>query len=285
VSNGGGGTLDGLGVTVRYDSGQPVGWLNVSIGAGTAPTTISAQPVTGSLSAGTYGATIDVTSSQASNSPQTIDVTFTVNAAPTPPSISLSTTSLSFQATAGGANPSATSVSVSNGGGGTLGGLGVTVRYDSGQPVGWLNVSIGAGTAPTTISAQPVTGSLSAGTYGATIDVTSSQASNSPRTIDVTFTVEPGLQPPTAPVLVKADVRKNHVQLDWEDRSSNETSFVVQRTQRLSSGWNAIATLPAGTKSYKDTDIDDDETYFYRIEACNAAGCSTSNVIEVEIDD
>jgi hypothetical protein len=174
---------------------------------------------------------------------------------------------------------------VSNGGGGTLGDLGVTVLYDSGQPVGWLNASIGAGTAPTTITAQPVTGSLPAGTYGATIEVTSSQASNSPQTIDVTFQVAPGLQPPTAPVLVKADGKKNHAALEWEDRSSNETSFVVQRTQRQSSGWNAIATLPAGTTSYKDFDVDDDETYFYRIAACNAAGCSTSNEIEVEIDD
>jgi hypothetical protein len=174
---------------------------------------------------------------------------------------------------------------VSNGGGGTLGGLGVTVRYDSAQPAGWLSVSIGAGTAPTTITAQPVTGSLSAGTYGATIEVTSSQASNSPRTIDVTFQVAPGLQPPAAPVLVDADVDDDEVELEWQDRSNNETSFRVERSKNLNSGWATIATLPAGSKKYTDKDVDDDEVYFYRIAACNAAGCSTSNVIEVEIDD
>jgi hypothetical protein len=41
----------------------------------------------------------------------------------------------------------------------------------------------------------------------------------------------------------------------------------------------------AGTEKDTDKDVDDDEVYFYLIATCNAAGCSTSNVIEVGIDD
>ena len=45
-----------------------------------------------------------------------------------------------------------------------------------------------------------------------------------------------------------------------------------------------IATLKANSKDYRDTTVDDDETCYYRVSACNADGCSVSNVVSVEID-
>ena len=61
------------------------------------------------------------------------------NASSSSPTISLSPTSLSFSATAGGSNPVAKNVTVSNSGGGTLASPTTTINYGSGS--GWLSVA------------------------------------------------------------------------------------------------------------------------------------------------
>jgi len=117
--------------------------------------------------------------------------TFTTAVDPnSPPSITLGATALAFTAAPGGANPAAQTVAITNGGGLPLTGLAVgTVTYGAGA-TGWLQApTLSATTAPATLTVQPVTGALAAGTYTATIPITSGVASNSPRTVTVTFTV------------------------------------------------------------------------------------------------
>jgi hypothetical protein len=143
------------------------------------------QPATGSLAAGTYTATVNVSSAGASNSPQSYTVSFTVNAAS--PAIALSPTSLNFSATVGGGNPSAQNVTVSNSGGGTLASPTTSINYSQGS--GWLSVNCTGSSAPYTCATQPATGSLAAGTYNATVSVASSGATNTPQTYTVAFTV------------------------------------------------------------------------------------------------
>ncbi len=340
VSNSGGGTLASPTTSTTYHSGS--GWLTVNCSGSSAPYTCSNQPATGSLAAGTYTATVNVSSSGASNSPQSYTVAFTVNsnstitigqttilstgdsgnankidafsatlsenatidsmsfyvttaagqlvlgiydatgpsagpgalkaytnaftptagwntqnvvtpvaltsgtywlaylpsnnslafvketssgscvhytytfgalpstystsptscgtvnfsfyATLTPtsgsPTISLSPTSLSFSATAGGANPSAQNVTVSNSGGGTLAAPTTQINYSQGS--GWLSVNCTGSQAPYTCSTQPATGSLAAGTYNATVQVSSSGATNTPQSYTVAFTVNSG---------------------------------------------------------------------------------------------
>ncbi|MCA9737368.1 MAG: choice-of-anchor D domain-containing protein, partial [Gemmatimonadetes bacterium] len=156
VTNTGGQTLSGLTATV---SAGAASWLSATLNGTTAPTSITVQPSTASLSPGTYSGTVTVTAPGAANSPQTVSVTYTVAA---PPSIVLSASARSFTAVQGGANPSSQSVNVTNGGGGTLDGLSASVSYGSGQPTGWLNASVGA-SAPTTLTLQPSVGSLGPG--------------------------------------------------------------------------------------------------------------------------
>ena len=116
---------------------------------------------------------------------------FTTVANPsTPPSITLGSAALAFSAAPGGANPTAQTVSITNGGGGTLSGLSVgAVTYGAGA-TGWLQApTLNSTTAPATLTVQPVTGALAAGSYTATVPIVSAGASNSPRTVTVTFTV------------------------------------------------------------------------------------------------
>jgi hypothetical protein len=195
VTNGGGGALSGLAIgTIGYSAGA-TGWLAAGISGTTAPATVTLTATLGSLVAGTYTATVPVTSSAngVTNSPQTVTVTFTVTAAP--PGIVLTPTSRTFTATAGGSSPAAQTVAVANGGGGTLSGLAIgTITYGAGA-TGWLAAGIGGTTAPATVTLTATLGSLVAGTYTATVPVTSSASgvTNSPQTVTVTFTVSAAL--------------------------------------------------------------------------------------------
>jgi hypothetical protein len=108
------------------------------------------------------------------------------------PAIGLSTATVNFAATAGGANPASQGVTVNNTSVGTLSGLAVgTIVYGSGAS-GWVAASLNQTTAPATLTLTATTGSLAPGTYTATVPVTSGVASNSPQNITVTFNLNPG---------------------------------------------------------------------------------------------
>ncbi|MGH7502669.1 MAG: beta strand repeat-containing protein [Longimicrobiales bacterium] len=278
VSNTGGGSLTALASAVTYGPGQPTGWLSAQLGGTTAPTTLILQPATGALTAGTYDANAAVTSSAASNSPQTVTVTFTIAAAPVPPAIRLSRVDITFRTTQGGANPGNQTANVTNAGGGTLSGLATAITYGSGQPTGWLTANLSNTTAPATLTLSAQTGSLAAGSYDATLDVSASGASNSPQSISVSFTVDP-VQPPIAPTNLNANGQGNMIRLQWTDNSDNEQTFEIQRNLLGPSGpWATIASVPANTTDYRDRNYIPGLTYWYRVLACNAAGCTSSNV-------
>lgn len=197
VTNAGGGTLSGVAATVGYASGQPSNWLTATLSTTTAPATLTLAPVLGSLGAGTYSATVAITSTATgvTNSPQSILVNFTVASTASAPTIALSSSSLSFATTTGGASPAPQSVSITNSGSGTLSGLSSSVTYQAGQPTGWLATSLGGATSPATLTITLTTGALAAGSYGAVVSVSSTTAgvTNSPQSISVNLTVATGV--------------------------------------------------------------------------------------------
>lgn len=84
-------------------------------------------------------------------------------------------------------------VTISNAGGGALTGLAVgTITYGAGAS-GWLSGNLSGSTAtPTaTLTLQATRGSLDVGNYTATVPITATGASNSPRTVTVTLSVVP----------------------------------------------------------------------------------------------
>jgi hypothetical protein len=186
ISNAGGGTLSTPTFQTSYSQGS--GWLNPSITGSSAPYTLQVvfQNTCG-LALGTYNATIQISSSGATNSPVNLPVTLQVGSGGSSPTISLSPNSLSFSGTVSGSNPAAQNVTVSNSGGGTLATPTTQITYGSGS--GWLAVTESGSSAPYTLSNQTTIGSLAAGTYTATVNVSSSGASNSPASYTVTLTV------------------------------------------------------------------------------------------------
>jgi len=118
------------------------------------------------------------------------------------PVLTLSPSSLLFNGVVAGTNPPSQAVTITNGGTGTLSGLSLGSVVYGGAATGWLQLSSLSATsaAPTaTFSVQPLTASLPAGTYSATIPVLSGSANNSPQNVSVSLTV-------TAPAIASVTV-------------------------------------------------------------------------------
>ncbi len=105
-------------------------------------------------------------------------IAFMAAPAALPPSISLSSLTLQFSSTVGGALPPSQTITVSNSGGGTL-------TWSAAASASWLTFSSASGTL--TVSVNPA--GLSANTYTGVITITATGASNTPQTISVTLTV------------------------------------------------------------------------------------------------
>lgn len=113
----------------------------------------------------------------------------------TTPALSLSSSTAGFSAVAGSANPTPQSISISNGGTGSLTGLAAgTIVYGPGQVGGWLAATLSGTTAPATLTLTPAVSALPVGSYSASIPISSSAAGviNSPQVVSATLTVAAG---------------------------------------------------------------------------------------------
>ncbi|HVE65448.1 MAG TPA: fibronectin type III domain-containing protein [Thermoanaerobaculia bacterium] len=84
--------------------------------------------------------------------------------------------------------------------------------------------------------------------------------------------------PPALPAassgLAATPVSRNRIDLAWQDKSSNETGFQIERA-RNGNPFSLIVTTAAGATSYSDTSgLTPGKLYSYRVRAVNAAGTS-----------
>lgn len=106
------------------------------------------------------------------------------------PDLRLSTRTLSFDGTAGGADPAVSTVTVSSSSGALVR---PTATVTSGAP--WLSATVSGSSSPYTIAVQPTISGLAAGSYSGTISVASTGASASPQEIAVTLSLaQPSVQ-------------------------------------------------------------------------------------------
>lgn len=176
VSNVGSGSLN-------FTASDDAPWMSVTPTSGPAAQDITVSLDTSGLAAGTYTGTVTVAAAGANGSPKLIPVTLTLTA-PAPPALVVTPTSLRFSAVAGGANPATQSLTVANGGSGTL-------SYTASDDASWLSVAPASGSAPATLTATVNAAGLAAGTYTAAVTVTAAGATGSPQSIPVTLTVAP----------------------------------------------------------------------------------------------
>jgi hypothetical protein len=85
------------------------------------------------------------------------------------------------------------------------------------------------------------------------------------------------LTTPAAPANLTAEaINERKVNLTWQDRSSGEEGFRVERKSG-SGSWGTVATLAANVTTYSDTTVVETTTYTYRVFAFNASGDSPSS--------
>ena len=80
---------------------------------------------------------------------------------------------------------------------------------------------------------------------------------------------------PAAPSSLGATaVSASQINLTWTDGSSNETTFVVERSIASGSGFAMVATLGANVTAWSDLGLTNSTKYFYRVKATNSVGSS-----------
>ena len=187
VSNQGNGSLSALTRTVIRDDAPTVGWLQATLDATSAPTTLRLQVIVTNLAPGTYRGRVRVSDPVARNSPQAVEVEVQVSEAL--PVVHLNPASVQFGAAPGTREPASQDVEVTNAGGGTLQGLSPTIRSIQGI-TNWLTVDFANPNAPTTMTLTASAEFLSEGIYIADVDVRATSAPGAVGTVRVTFVVD-----------------------------------------------------------------------------------------------
>jgi uncharacterized protein (TIGR03437 family) len=168
------------GVALNWGATTTASWLSVASASGAAPYALSVLVSPAVLGVGTYTGSVQVSSAGASDSPVSVSVTLTV--APPPAALAVSPQTLTFNYAAGGPVPAPQGISITNGGGGTL-------SWTASSGAAWLVLSPVSGTAPATLSVSVNPGTLTAGQYSGTIQITAAGALDSPQAISIALIV------------------------------------------------------------------------------------------------
>jgi hypothetical protein len=90
---------------------------------------------------------------------------------------------------------------------------------------------------------------------------------------------------PTIPAptnLSIAGVSQTQIVLNWDDNSSDETAFHIERSPDGSTDWTEIDTVGANVTSYSDTGLDCGTEYHYRVRAYRASDDQFSDYSNVD---
>jgi uncharacterized protein (TIGR03437 family) len=188
------------------------------------------------LGAGTYRGTVTISAVGATNSPQTVEVVLTVTAA-AGAVLGLSQQYLNFQAVAGGSNPAAQTLSITNAGAGTLSWSATAETSTGGQ---WLRISSGLGTAPSTLTVSADITGLAQGLYQGQILLRNVTVSET-KTISVVLTVTR-----TQPILVPTQTGFLFVGIEGS-LVIGPQSFSIQNAGQGRMDWQIQVNLPAGS--------------------------------------
>ena len=163
--------------TVAVQTANSIPWLSVTPQAGATPGILSVSVTPGTLGAGDYQGSLQITSTDATNSPQTVSVTLRIT---TDPVLSAEPGALSFNFQTGGSPPSPRVFVLSN----TGNPLSVNITTTGGT---WLTAAPSSIQSPVAVMVSVNPLGLNPGTYNGAVQVT--QAGNTANTISVPVTL------------------------------------------------------------------------------------------------
>jgi fibronectin type 3 domain-containing protein len=141
---------------------------------------------------------------------------------------------------------------------------GFAVQRSSDGGATFTTIATAAGTA----TSYPDTTAIAGTTYAYRVEATDA-ATTSPASNVATATTVPAA--PGMPTATAAS--STEIDLSWPD-VTGETGFVVQRSPDGSTGWTQVGTALEGHPSFPDTGLTPGTTYYYRVQAIDAAGGS-----------
>jgi hypothetical protein len=97
-------------------------------------------------------------------------------------------------------------------------------------------------------------------------------------TTAVSSTVDQSTIPEAPSGLSATAVSSSQINLSFNDNSDSETQFSVERSLDNNS-WGQITVIAANAISYANTGLSSSTLYYYRVKACNAAGCSDPSAV------
>jgi hypothetical protein len=84
--------------------------------------------------------------------------------------------------------------------------------------------------------------------------------------------------------LTAVNSSKSEVTLNWQDNSSNEQNFIIERSTTVASGFAEAARVGANTTAFVDLGVPRKITYYYRVRAANGNTYSDySNIVSVRV--
>lgn len=89
---------------------------------------------------------------------------------------------------------------------------------------------------------------------------------------------------PRAPSNLAADAAfPSRINLSWNDKSTDETGFIIERKKQGESGFSYLVSVNADVTSYANTNLSSETFYYYRVKAFNSGGSSApSNETEAQ---
>jgi len=152
-------------------------WLTLSPESGTNDGAVTLSVDVTGLSPNQYTASITVSDPNATNDPQTVNVTLDYAAGP--PTIAVDLDSLGFAAVEGEENPAAQVITITNVGGSQA------LAWTASESADWLSVSPASGVDGDVCSLFVDIGELMAGTYMTAVNIVDDDATNSPYSVKV----------------------------------------------------------------------------------------------------
>ena len=212
------------------------------------PAVFRVTVVSANMAMGTYRGQITVVSTNAFNSPQTVNVTLTIKN-PTP-TIAFSPRSLTFQSDQG-TSPAAQTLSITNSDTGDLAWQAEATTASGGN---WLSVSPASGNAPSTLNVRVSSAGVQPGTYTGTITITSFSAdvTNSPQIASVTLTVSavtPAIGVSASSLSFAADVGSNPAPQSFTVSNAGSGGLSWTASVSTGSGGNWLSMAPASGAS------------------------------------
>jgi uncharacterized protein (TIGR03437 family) len=230
-----------LSFTAAANSGTAgTNWLSVTPTSGTTPGALSISANGANLAPGTYAGTVVVTSPNAANSPEVINVTLavtsgTITATPAP-----TATGLVFTQQSGGLAPTSQTITLA----GSPGSISFSTSSVTNSGGNWLTVTPATGSTPGTVTVAVNGSSLAIGPYTGTVTINAPGAAGSPLTYPVTLNV-------VAPISIVAT--PSTVPFAYTLNTAAPASQTVQITAQGPPGTGSLATFPF-TTSVSTTD-------------------------------